>query len=116
MSTLRTVMVAVALVAASVIAEAQQANRIPRIGLLSGLGSPPMPPTIEALRQGLRELGYVEGKNIVIEYRYTEGKDDRYAPLAAELVSLGVDAIVTMGNRATFAAKQATNTIPIIAG
>ena len=54
-----------------------------------------MPPAIEALRQGLRELGYIEGQNIIVEYRWADGKDDRYAPLAAELVSLGVDVIVT---------------------
>jgi putative ABC transport system substrate-binding protein len=97
-------------------ARAQQAKKIPRIGLLSGNRPSPMPRVIEALRQGLRELGYVEGKNILIEYRWAEGKDDRYVPLAAELVSLGVDAIVTQGTQATLAAKQATSTIPIIVG
>jgi putative ABC transport system substrate-binding protein len=75
-----------------------------------------MSPAIEAFRQGLRELGYVEGKNLLIEYRWAEAKDDRYAPLAAELVSLGVDVIVTQGTLATIAAKQATSTIPIIVG
>ena len=75
-----------------------------------------MPPTIEAFRQGLRELGYIEGQNISVEYRFAEGKDDRYAILAAELVSLGVDLIVTQGTQATVAAKQATSTIPIVVG
>ena len=75
-----------------------------------------MPPTIEAFRQGLRELGYVEGQNILVEYRWAEGKDERYAILAAELVNLGVDVIVTQGTQATIAAKQATNTIPIVVG
>ena len=75
-----------------------------------------MPANIEAFRQGLRELGYVEGQNILVEYRWAEGKDDRYAILAAELVSLGVDVIVTQGTQATVAAKQATNTIPIVVG
>ena len=75
-----------------------------------------MPPTTEAFRQGLRELGYVEGQNIKIEYRWAEGKDERYAILAAELVSLGVDVIVAQGTQATVAAKQATNTIPIVVG
>ena len=75
-----------------------------------------MPPTIEAFRQGLRELGYIEGQNIIVEYRWADGKDDRYALLAAELVSLGVDVIVTQGTQATIAAKQATSTIPIIVG
>ena len=69
---------------------------------------------IEAFRQGLRELGYVEGKNIVIEWRYAEGKPDRLPALAAELVRLKVDVIVTGGPKATRAAKEATATIPIV--
>jgi len=97
-------------------AEAQHAKKIPRIGLLSGGGPSPMLPTIEAFRQGLRELGYVEGKNIQVEYRWAEGKDDRYPILAAELVGLAVDVIFTQGTTATLAAKQATNTIPIVVG
>jgi putative ABC transport system substrate-binding protein len=104
------------LLALSVPSGAQQTKKIPLLGLLSGLGFPPMPRTIEAFRQGLRELAYVEGKNLLVEYRWAEGKDDRYAPLAAELVSLGVDLIVTQGTQATIAAKQATSTIPIIVG
>ena len=75
-----------------------------------------MPPTIEAFRQGLRELGYIEGQNISVEYRFTEGKDERHAIFAAELVNLGVDVIVTGGTAATLAAKQATSTIPIVVG
>ena len=71
-------------------------------------------PAYEAFRQGLRELGYVEGKNIVIEYRYAEEKLDRLPALAAELVRLKVDVIVTAGPSATRAAKEATNTIPIV--
>ena len=104
------------LLAFSVPAEAQQTKKIFRIGLLSGFGPSPMPPVIEAFRRGLRELGYVEGQNVIIEYRWAQGKDDRYAPLAAELVSLGVDVIVTQGTQATVAAKQATSTIPIVVG
>ena len=69
---------------------------------------------IEAFRQGLRELGYVEGKNIVIEWRFAEGKPDRLPALAAELVRLKVDIIVTGGPTATRAAKEATTTIPIV--
>ena len=72
------------------------------------------PARIEAFRQGLRELGYVEGKNILIEYRYAEGKPDRARALAAELVRLKVDVIVTAGSGATRAAKEATATIPIV--
>ena len=75
---------------------------------------PLTPARIEAFRQGLRELGYVEGKNIVIEYRYAEGKLDRLPALAAELVRLKVDVIVTAGPTATRAAKEATVTIPIV--
>ena len=69
---------------------------------------------MEAFRQGLRELGYVEGKNIVIEPRYAEGKLDRLPELAADLVRLNVDVIVTSGPTATRPAKEATSTIPII--
>jgi len=95
-------------------AEAQQPTKIPRIGYLGG-GSPSSNPArIEAFRQGLRELGYVEGKNIVIEWRYAEEKLDRLPALAAELVSLKVDIIVTAGPSVTRAAKEATNTIPVV--
>ena len=73
-----------------------------------------MSPRIEAFRQGLRELGYLEGKNIVIEYRHAEGKLDRLSELAAELVRVKVDVIVMTGPTSTRAAKEATNTIPII--
>ena len=79
------------LLALCVPTEAQQTKKVLRIGLLSATRPSPMPPAIEALRQGLRELGYFEGQNIIVEYRWADGKDDRYAPLAAELVSLGVD-------------------------
>jgi putative tryptophan/tyrosine transport system substrate-binding protein len=98
------------------LAEAQPAKKVFRIGLLSGNRPSPMPSNIEAFRQGLRELGYVEGQNISVEYRFAEGKEERYAILAAELVNLGVDVIVTFGTQATVAAKQATTTIPILVG
>jgi putative ABC transport system substrate-binding protein len=98
------------------LAEAQPAKKVFRIGLLSGNRPSPMPSNIEAFRQGLRELGYVEGQNISVEYRFAEGKEERYAILAAELVNLGVDVIVTFGTQATVAAKQATSTIPILVG
>ena len=94
-------------------AEAQQ-SKVPRIGYLSAVSVGAIAARTEAFRQGLRELGYVEGKNIVIEYRYAEGKADRLRELAAELVRLKIDAIVTGGPTATRAAKEATSTIPIV--
>ena len=102
------------LFAPSVSAEAQQPQKIPLIGRLSP-GSPSANPArTEAFRQGLRELEYVEGKNIVIERRSAEGRLDRLPALAAELVRLKVDIIVTAGPAATRAAKEATSTIPIV--
>jgi putative tryptophan/tyrosine transport system substrate-binding protein len=97
-----------------VAAEAQQPTKNPRIGYLSGSSPSTSPARREAFRQGLRELGYVEGKNIVIEQRYADGKFDRLPALAAELVRLKVDIIVTAGPQATRPAKQATSTIPIV--
>jgi len=92
----------------------QQPTKIPRIGYL-GFGSPSANPArIEAFRQGMRELGYVEGKNIFIEWRSAEGNADRLPSLAAELVRLKVDVIVTNGPYSTRAAKAATVTIPIV--
>ena len=75
----------------SIPAQAQPAKKVFRIGLLSGNRSSPKPPNIESFRQGLRDLGYVEGQNISVEYRFAEGKKERYAILAAELVNLSVD-------------------------
>ena len=95
-------------------AEAQQPKKVPRIGFLTGVSSPTNSARHEAFRQGLRELGYVEGKNIVIEYRSAEGKFDRLPALAAELVRLKVDIIVTGGGATTRAGKAATTTIPIV--
>jgi putative ABC transport system substrate-binding protein len=95
-------------------AEAQQLTKVPRIGYLSPTSPSVSPTRIEAFRQGLRELGYVEGKNIVIEYRYAEGKFDRLPALAAELVLLKLDLIVTTGPTVTRAAKEATTTVPIV--
>jgi len=90
-------------------AQAQQPTKIPRIGYLGATLA-----RIGAFRQGLRELGYVEGKNIVIEWRDSEGRGDRVPALAAELVRLKVDVIVTSGSTGTRAAKDATVTIPIV--
>ena len=91
---------------------AQQAAKIARLGFL---GQPDRSPHLrEAFLQGLRDLGYVEGRNVVIEYRYAEGKLERFPALAAELVALKVDVIVAPPTPAALAAKQATRTIPIV--
>jgi putative tryptophan/tyrosine transport system substrate-binding protein len=96
-------------------AEAQQAKKVPRIGFLASSGDPDTPgPWVEAFRQGLRDLGYTEGKNIVVEYRYIEGKLDRIPSLVAELVQLKVDVLILVALPAIRAAKQATKTIPIV--
>src|SRR6266487_6997096 len=102
------------LLAAPLAAEAQPREKLPRVGYLSP-GSPSEPlrrRRFEAFRQGLRELGYVEGQNIAIESRWAEGQDDQYPTLAADLVRLKVDVIVTVGGAATKAAQQATRTLP----
>jgi putative tryptophan/tyrosine transport system substrate-binding protein len=96
------------------LADAQQTTKVPRIGYLTNTSLSGNAVRTEAFRQGLRELGYVEGKNIVIEWRYLEGKPDRLPSLAAELVRLKVDIIVTSGPIPTRAAKEATATIPIV--
>src|SRR5262247_3239009 len=108
------ILVAVVLLALGVIAEAQQLARIPRLGILAGASASNVSPRVEAFRQRLRQLGYVEGKNIVIEYRYAEGKRERLPDLAAELVRLNVDVIVTAAGTAILAAKKASGTIPIV--
>ena len=97
-------------------AQAQQTAGIPRIGILIAATASSDSARIEAFRQRLRELGYVEGKNIVIEYRYAEGKLERLPDLAAELVRLKVDVIVTGGSVASLTAKKASATIPIVFG
>ena len=96
------------------LAQAQQPAQVPRIGFLTGGSHSTYPVRNEAFRQALRELGYVEGKNIVIEWRAAEGKRGRLPVLAAELVSLKVDVIVVTGLGDLRAAKQATATIPIV--
>jgi ABC-type uncharacterized transport system substrate-binding protein len=102
------------LIAVAVTAGAQQPKKVPRIGFLGVASLSATSARIEALRHGLRELGYVEGKNIVIEYRWAEGKIERLPDLAAELVRLKVDVIVTSSAAPTRAAKEATTTIPIV--
>jgi putative tryptophan/tyrosine transport system substrate-binding protein len=96
------------------LAEAQQLKKVPRIGYLSSTSSSAGSSRIEAFRQGLRELEYIEGKNIIIEWRYAEGKLDRLPALAAELVRSNVDIIVSASPPVTHAAKEATVTIPIV--
>jgi len=102
------------LFALSLPAEPQQPKKVPRIGFLATVSPSTISDRVEAFRQGLRELGYVEGKNIVIEWRYAEGKADRLPGLAAELVRLKVEVIITAGAPATRRAKEATVTIPIV--
>ncbi|MGH7357130.1 MAG: ABC transporter substrate binding protein, partial [Candidatus Rokuibacteriota bacterium] len=104
------------LVAAPLAVEAQQAGKVPRIGwLLTGsLESPETRVILDAFRQGLRERGYVEGQNIIIEYRFAEGRFDRLPDLATELARLKVDLIVAGATPAARAAQQATTTIPIV--
>jgi ABC-type uncharacterized transport system substrate-binding protein len=104
-----------ALLPESFLAEAQQAGKVPRIGYVSTTGDANNPgPQIEAFRQGLRDLSYIEGKDIVVEYRYIEGKMDRTPGLVTELVQLKVDMIVVTGLTPVRAAKEATKTIPIV--
>src|SRR5215468_2128265 len=102
------------LLAAGNFAEAQQPTKVHRIGYLVSAFPSSTPARIEAFRHGLRELGYVEGKNVLIEPRYAEGKNDRLPALAAELVRLKVEVVVTTGTVVTRAAKEATGAIPIV--
>jgi putative ABC transport system substrate-binding protein len=95
-------------------AHAQQPKKIPRIGVLAGGSAPSVAARVEAFRRGLRDLGYVEGKNIIIDYRYADGKSDRLPALAAELLRLKADILVTTGSFSTRAAKQTTAAIPIV--
>jgi putative ABC transport system substrate-binding protein len=104
------------LLALCVSAHAQQPTKIPRIGLLFTATPSAAAARIEAFRQGLREIGYAEGKNILIEQRYAEGKLNHMNELAAELVRLKVEVIVTVGPAATRPAKEATTAIPIVMG
>src|SRR5262245_122282 len=106
---------AVMMSAAPLAATAQDAaGKVHRIGFLGGPTAAGYAKQIEALRQGLRDLGYVEGKNLIIEYRWAEGKYDRLPVLAAELVRRDVSLIVTHGTPGSLAAKQATTTVPIV--
>src|SRR4030095_8904881 len=92
-------------------ASAQQANRVYRVGVISTV---PAPPFVGACEQGLRELGWIEAKNIVLEYRYSHGRYELYPTFAAELVRLKVDVILAVTDLAVQAAREATSTIPIV--
>jgi hypothetical protein len=108
------VVLAVSLILAPLAGEAQQAAKVPLIGYV-GNSSPSLEPRLlGAFREGLRNLGYVEGQNIRIEYRWAEGRYERFPDFMAELVRLKVDVIVVAGTPATLAAKRATNAIPIV--
>jgi ABC-type uncharacterized transport system substrate-binding protein len=106
--------VAVILLAVAAIAEAQQPKKVPRIGYLAIVPLSALAPRTDAFRQGLRDLGYMDGKNTIVELRSSNGNRDRLPALAAELVSLKVDVIVTAGGGVTRVAKEATSTIPIV--
>jgi putative tryptophan/tyrosine transport system substrate-binding protein len=108
------VMLVLGIFAASLAAEAQPAGKVYRIGVLERTSIALNAANFGAFRQGMRELGYVEGQNLVIEYRYTEGSDKQSTELATELVRLEVDLILTRGTPATLAAKKAAGTLPIV--
>jgi putative ABC transport system substrate-binding protein len=109
------ILVAVVLLALGVTVEAQQPKKVPRIGYLSPTDPATESARSEGIQLALRERGYIEGQNIAIEYRYAEGKRDRFSELAAELVRLKIDIIVAAGGDTVVrAAKNATKTIPIV--
>ena len=114
MKKLRVWLLVIFFVANVSVVHAQQPTKIPRIGYLSALSPSSVPARTEAFRRGLGELGHFEGKSVVIEYRYSEGNLDRLTELAAELVRLKVDVIVTTGPTSTRAAKESTTSIPIV--
>ena len=108
------IFVVVVLLAVAVIAEAQQSGKIFRIGFLDSSTASGSAVLVESFRQELSRLGWIEGKNIAIEYRFAEGQPKRQPELAAELVRLKVDLIVVSGIGVALAAKKATTTIPIV--
>src|SRR5574341_382538 len=109
----RLIAIIVTLLRLGTVAEAQQTKKVPTIGILTLTSDDSM---VGIVRQGLRELDYVEGQNIVIHHRFAEGKVDRLPDLAAELVRLKVDVIVVRATPVVQAAKNATSTIPIVMG
>ena len=93
---------------------AQQQTKIARIGILGLASAAAVAPYVNAVRAGLRDLGYIEGKNLIIEYRFGDGNYDRLPNLAVELIHLNVDVLVTFAAPLTQAAKSATSTIPVV--
>jgi putative tryptophan/tyrosine transport system substrate-binding protein len=110
----RTFLAGFAILAAPLAARAQPAGKVYRIGILETIPAARNAANLDALRKGLRDLGYVEGRNLIIEYRSTDGRAERFPDLASELVRLKVDLIVTRGTPAAKAAKNATETIPVV--
>ncbi|HEV8256928.1 MAG TPA: ABC transporter substrate-binding protein [Casimicrobiaceae bacterium] len=106
--------VAAGLLGAPLAARAQQGGKVYRIGILETIPAARNAANLDALRKGLRDLGYVEGRNLVIEYRSADGRAERFPDLASELVRLKVDLIVTRGTPAAKAAKNATGTVPVV--
>ena len=96
------------------ITAAQAADKVAHIGFLNNSNAAVGSANVEAFRQGMRDLGWIEGQNIIIDYRWADGNMDRHAVLVAELIKLPVDVIVTAGNQAVRAAQKATSTIPIV--
>ena len=112
---LSSILIAVVLLALAVMAEAQEPRKVPRVGYMTSTGNSNDPgPSGQAFRQGLQDLGYIEGKNILAEYRYIEGNPELIPAFIAELLALKVDVIVANSPTAIRAAKQATKTVPIV--
>ena len=112
---MKTVLLLIGFVLATIhVAEAQQPAKLPRIGFQTDSAASTITARIEAFRQGLRELGYVEGKNIIVEWRSAEGRAERRSEIAAEFVRLNLDVIVSAGPAVTRALREATSTIPIV--
>src|SRR5215472_4118682 len=106
--------VAGGLLAAPLAARSQQAGKVYRIGILESISATQNAANLNALRKGLQQFGYVEGENLIIEYRSADGRAERFPDLASELVRLQVDLLVTRGTPATMAAKNAAGTIPVV--
>src|SRR5437870_7352170 len=108
------VAIVVGLVMCGAVVKAQQTKKVPRVGFLGAASASALAGRLDAFRQGLRDLGYIEGKTIAIEYRYADGKAERVPELAAELVALNPDVIVTYQTPSVLAVKKASATIPIV--